>query len=197
MALILDHINGVRDDNRLDNLRIVCANCNATLDTHCGRQNRIIRPPRTCVRCETSFVPRHDGQTHCSQYCGSRHTNRFVVPRKAERPPLEDLLEGIASIGYEAVGRAHGVSGNAVRKWVKAYGVDPPPGLGRRRLKPPPPANPLGEERAARALALLADGKSMYAVAKLLGVDRTTIRDLRRGNTYKHLERAAALRDAA
>jgi len=35
MSLILDHINGVNDDNRLDNLRIVCPNCNATLETHC------------------------------------------------------------------------------------------------------------------------------------------------------------------
>ena len=37
MSLILDHINGVHDDNRLDNLRIVCPNCNATLSTHGGK----------------------------------------------------------------------------------------------------------------------------------------------------------------
>jgi hypothetical protein len=37
MALVLDHINGVSNDHRLENLRIVCANCAATLDTHCGR----------------------------------------------------------------------------------------------------------------------------------------------------------------
>ena len=37
MALILDHINGIANDNRLINLRLVCANCAATLDTHCGR----------------------------------------------------------------------------------------------------------------------------------------------------------------
>jgi len=35
MALILDHINGINNDNRLENLRIVCPNCNATLETHC------------------------------------------------------------------------------------------------------------------------------------------------------------------
>lgn len=37
MSLILDHINGVADDHRLENLRIVCPNCNATLDTHCAK----------------------------------------------------------------------------------------------------------------------------------------------------------------
>jgi hypothetical protein len=36
MALILDHVNGVATDNRLENLRIVCPNCAATLDTHLG-----------------------------------------------------------------------------------------------------------------------------------------------------------------
>jgi hypothetical protein len=40
MSLILDHINGVSDDNRLENLRIACPNCAATLDTHCGRTSR-------------------------------------------------------------------------------------------------------------------------------------------------------------
>jgi len=35
MSLILDHINGVNNDNRIENLRIVCPNCNATLPTHC------------------------------------------------------------------------------------------------------------------------------------------------------------------
>jgi hypothetical protein len=31
MGMILDHINGVRNDNRLENLQIVCPNCAATL----------------------------------------------------------------------------------------------------------------------------------------------------------------------
>ena len=34
MVLILDHINGVNNDNRIDNLRFVCSNCDSQLDTY-------------------------------------------------------------------------------------------------------------------------------------------------------------------
>jgi len=41
MSLIIDHINGINNDHRLFNLRIVCPNCNSTLDTHCvGNKNK-------------------------------------------------------------------------------------------------------------------------------------------------------------
>lgn len=52
MSLILDHANGVANDNRLENLRIVCPNCAATLETHCGRNL-----DRTCPSCRRTFRP--------------------------------------------------------------------------------------------------------------------------------------------
>ena len=40
MGLILDHINGVNNDHRLKNLRILCPNCSSTLPTHGGKNIR-------------------------------------------------------------------------------------------------------------------------------------------------------------
>lgn len=121
MSLILDHINGVPDDNRLANLRIVCPNCAATLDTHCGRQNRM--SPRKCALCRQTFIPRYGGQHYCSGYCGQRHGNRDREPkpdtRKVPRPSYEQLKTDLETMSFCAVGRKYGVSDNAVRKWLR------------------------------------------------------------------------------
>ena len=122
MALILDHVNGHSTDNRLENLRIVCPNCAATLDTHCGRKNR--HPPRECARCGQLFIAMHARQRYCSRYCGARW-DRNGVPRpgarKVERPAHEQLVREIETLGYLGVGRRYGVCDNAIRKWVREY----------------------------------------------------------------------------
>ena len=122
MALILDHVNGVGDDNRLENLRIACPNCAATFDTHCGRKNRL--EDRTCDRCGATFRPRYRPQRHCSRECGMRWDRRgrsLPGARRADRPAYDQLLAELAVSSWEAVGRRYGVTGNAIRKWVRGY----------------------------------------------------------------------------
>jgi hypothetical protein len=124
MALILDHINGVRDDHRLENLRIVCPNCAATFDTHCGRKNHKPLGPRRCLHCNKEFFPKDHRRKYCSAYCGcrwDRHGHPRPGARRVDRPPYEQLMAEIDATSYSAVGRKYGVSDNAIRKWVRAY----------------------------------------------------------------------------
>ena len=126
MSLILDHINGVADDNRIENLRIVCPNCAATLETHCGR-NPVLQAPRACLVCDGEFRPAYAQHRYCSLNCvavANGEKSRGVPKpwtRKTERPRYDQLVKEIEELGYSAVGRKYGVSDNAVRKWVRAY----------------------------------------------------------------------------
>lgn len=124
MSLILDHINGVSNDHRLENLRIVCPNCAATFDTHCGRN---LPRKRTCPSCGGTFAPRHVRHRYCSLTCwgkvaaqlyrGQRHPDTRKVPR----PSYEQLKADLQTMSFCAVGRKYGVSDNAVRKWLRSY----------------------------------------------------------------------------
>jgi len=124
MSLVLDHINGTSNDNRIENLRMVCANCAATLDTHCGRN---LPRDRVCPGCGQSFVPRHLRHRYCSQKCWGAVKGAALrgvpVPerRKVERPSYEQLIADVASMSFLAIGRKYGVSDNAVRKWIRWY----------------------------------------------------------------------------
>ena len=142
MSLILDHVNGIATDNRLVNLRMVCPNCAATLPTHCGRNIDMIEP-RVCAICGAAFRPYFSRQRHCSKACGVRAP---PTPgprphlRKTERPAIQRLTEDVLELGYVAVGRKYGVSDNAIRKWFRCEGVDPPRGTWPNRRRNGQPA---------------------------------------------------------
>ena len=112
ISLIIDHINGVNHDNRLENLRIVCPNCNATLDTNCSknktRYNTNINTNK-CVDCDIEISKNSKRCGKCDQ----------IKKRKIERPTYEQLLEDIEELGYVGTGKKYGVSDNSIRKWKR------------------------------------------------------------------------------
>lgn len=117
ISLILDHINGDNKDNRLENLRIVCPNCNATLDTHCGKNKNKKKYFCSCG----NEVPKKNKL--CSVCSVSKHNEQRKVK---DRPTLESLLFDVEQIGYSKCGLKYGVSDNAIRKWIKQYNHEVP-----------------------------------------------------------------------
>lgn len=45
LSLQLDHINGVQNDNRLENLRFICPNCHSQTETYAGKNSKGMRRP--------------------------------------------------------------------------------------------------------------------------------------------------------
>lgn len=124
MSLILDHINGIADDHRLENLQIVCPNCAATLDTHCGRQNRLQRIAGVCPVCGLGFSRRYAKQRYCSRACAARSPGverARRARRRVARPPRTHLLREVDALGVAGTGRRYGVSDNAIRKWMRQH----------------------------------------------------------------------------
>lgn len=99
MSLILDHINGVNNDHRIENLRILCPNCSATLPTHGGKNVKHFKKEKKT----------------------RNNIDVSIMQRKVKRPEYEILKQEIKEFGYSCTGRKYGVSDNAIRKWVKFY----------------------------------------------------------------------------
>lgn len=116
LVLILDHINGVNDDHRIENLRLLCPNCNSQTETFSGKNIKIRRKKtlkeKACSVCE-SQISKYNKTGLCLT-CA----NRKAVGR-LNRPERNILLKEVEEIGYCATGRKYGVSDNAIRKWLK------------------------------------------------------------------------------
>jgi len=71
---------------------------NKCLDCHCDIRREAIR----CIDCYKKKI------------------------KDNNRPSCEQLIKEVEETSYLAVGKKYGVSDNAIRKWIKAYGNVPP-----------------------------------------------------------------------
>lgn len=97
IALQLHHINGVHNDNRLENLQILCPNC------HCMTEN---------------FAGKN---TNREEYKVKR------IPKKRERREIpvskEELKTLTQEFSFRRVAKMFNVSDNTIRNWCKRYGL--------------------------------------------------------------------------
>ena len=102
LTLQLDHINGVRLDNRIGNLRILCPNCHAQTDTFAGKLGRPV-----------DVLPTKKVKT-----------NR---PKKITWPEPDVLFQKVWNTPVNRLAKELGVSGAAIKKHCSSLSISTPP----------------------------------------------------------------------
>lgn len=120
LTLQLDHINGVYNDNRLENLRIICPNCHTQTETFAGKKQ-----PSSCMDCCKIVRGKSKRCMDCHKTWMSDNLAGNRTP-KIEWPSIDELLSMLQSRSYVSVANELGVSDNAVRKHLERGGVSPP-----------------------------------------------------------------------
>lgn len=117
LVLTLDHINGHNKDDRLENLRWVCPNCDRQLDTFAGRNNIRDKKKNYCINCGKEILL---SSTRCLD-CSSKI--KGLKARKVERPSKEQLKDLIRRLPFTQIGKQFNVTDNAIRKWCDEYNL--------------------------------------------------------------------------
>ena len=117
LTLTLDHINGHNKDDRLENLRWVCPNCDRQLDTFAGRNIQREENKNYCIDCGVEILQSSTRCIKCSSIANG------LKARKVERPSREQLKSLIRFTSFTKIGQQYGVTDNAVRKWCDEYSL--------------------------------------------------------------------------
>lgn len=117
LTLRLDHINGINGDNRLENLRWVCPNCDSQLETFCKGYKRItaekLKEKKYCSKCGKEIGS-------MSNLCITCYN---LEQRRVERPTREELKNLIRKLPFTQIASQYGVTDNAIRKWCDSEGL--------------------------------------------------------------------------
>ena len=112
ITLQLDHINGDRTNNTLNNLRVLCPNCHTQTDTYAGKNttkketNLPNLEPKKLYNI-SNYKPREGG-------------------RKVHRPEKDILEKLVWEKPTTHIAADLGVTDTAITKWCKYYGIIKP-----------------------------------------------------------------------
>jgi hypothetical protein len=113
LVLQLDHINGVHNDNRIENLRWLCPNCHTQTHTFAGRK-------RTVKHCKTCNITTLNPSSYCSDVCkpGFNRVCDYDV-KKIGWPDINILYAKVMELGFVNAGKIYGVTGNSMKVHLK------------------------------------------------------------------------------
>jgi len=113
LSLQLEHKNGVNNDNRIENLILLCPNCHSQSDTYSGKNNKLYKSTKGIKKYNDNInedlkILIEKNKNFCS--CGVEiyksskkcHKCNSIQQRKIKnRPSIEILLKDVKYLGYE------------------------------------------------------------------------------------------------
>lgn len=126
LTLILDHINGENHDDRLENLRWVCPNCNQQLDTTGFKKFQAKRTKKKkgkkkyyCKECGKEI-----GKTK-NELCNSCYQIYKAENGKMKKHNVtrNKLKFEIRYFPFTTIAKFYGVSNKCIEKWCKKYNL--------------------------------------------------------------------------
>lgn len=116
LTLTMDHISGDNTDNRLENLRWVCPNCDRQLDTFGARNKKKLEKKENvktfCIDCGKEISK---NGVRCIQCLG--------IFQRQSKITREELKDKIRNQTFTSIGREFNVSDTAIRKWCKTFNL--------------------------------------------------------------------------
>ena len=117
LSLQLEHKNGKNNDNRLENLCLLCPNCHSQSLTYAGK-NKPCLPKKIfyCKECHQTVLKSKDAT--CRECLAKKYRKFDISP--------DDLKKMIHEKPFTEIGRMFGVSCNAIRDRCEFLGIDMP-----------------------------------------------------------------------
>ena len=112
----LHHIDGNHNNNKLENLQILCPNCHSQTNNYC-KNNIKYNKIKYCIDCGKEI---NKNSTYC-KICALKHRK---VANIENYPSKEELLSKyLESCSFQTVGKFYNVTGNTIRKWFRRHGL--------------------------------------------------------------------------
>ena len=116
ISLQLDHINGIRNDHRLENLRWLCPNCHSQQNTSFGKNNK---NEKKLILCECGNI-----KTKSSIHCKKCASGLIQIKNRKFEISKEELEQLIKEKPRTEIGKMFGVTDNTVKKRCQRLGIE-------------------------------------------------------------------------
>ena len=125
ITLQIDHINGIRTDHRLENLRLLCPNCHSQTSTYCAKnkKNSKLNNVKTLCRCGTQIKKPKTLCNSCKEADKIENPKYFSKENIIKNIPKEDLIKDYLTLGKYELANKLEMSKTCLHKHLSNLGI--------------------------------------------------------------------------